>query len=113
MLPFLGDYPHAKTKILIGSLQKDIDDQRIMQPDLTRRAFWPLTCEPEFSHVIDSCKKLQHRQDFHFTTISAISNDIILQKSFKIQFWSYILPFWSFLHKGDFFQKKTDIPTKL
>ena len=92
---------------------KDIDDQRIMQPDLTRRAFWSLTCEPEFSHVIDSCKKLQHRQDFHFTTISAISNDIILQKSFKIQFWSYILPFWSFLHKGDFFQKKTDIPTKL
>lgn len=38
---------------------RDIDDQKILQCDW-RRAFWPTTCEPEFSQTSGLYQKMEN-----------------------------------------------------
>ena len=56
MLPFLGEYTHPKNQRYRCIASIVIVDQKVLQCDWTR-AFWPTTCEAEFSQARSSHRK--------------------------------------------------------
>ena len=65
-----------------------IDDQSILQYDWTR-AFWTITCEPEFSQICALRKKIENHK-IYFKLLSAKKSQNF-QKTLQILFLAILL----------------------
>lgn len=92
MLLFLGDYLHAPNKMYRCFPPRDIDDQRILRSDWMR-AFWPVTCQTNFSQLQILYRKTKNFKVFQFRLLPAKSNEKKYENLRKL----YFEPFLSIL----------------
>ena len=75
-----------------------------LQSDWTR-AFWSITCEPEFSQIWGLHVKIGNYNVFHFRLLPAKSIDKFLMKSIKTPISAHFEPFSPILGENNFSQK--------